>query len=123
MTSPAPQRGTGSINEPERHALMVAIRPGMRERYLELHAAVWPQVEATLTACNVTNYSIFIRDEILFAYYEYRGRDHDADMARIAEDPTTREWWSHTDPCQSAFFPDLPAGERWADLQEVWHLP
>ncbi|UZX05416.1 L-rhamnose mutarotase [Arthrobacter sp. CDRTa11] len=95
----------------------------MRERYLELHAAVWPQVEATLTACNLTNYSIFIRDEILFAYYEYRGKDHDADMARIAEDPITREWWTHTDPCQSAFFLDLPPNERWAELQEVWHLP
>ncbi|WP_440707953.1 L-rhamnose mutarotase [Herbiconiux sp. YIM B11900] len=107
----------------ERHALVVGVEPGKREEYLELHAAVWPQVEATLSACNVTNYTIFVRGDLLVAYYEYVGEDHDADMARIALDPVTREWWTHTDPCQVALFADLPAGERWAPLTEVWHLP
>lgn len=107
----------------ERHALVVNVRPELREEYLELHAAVWPQVEATLRDCNIGNYSIFILENTLFAYYEYAGEDHDADMARIAQDEVTREWWTHTDPCQVAFGAEAAPGERWRDLTEVWHLP
>lgn len=106
----------------ERHALLVRVKPDKRERYLELHSAVWPQVEATLSDCNVTNYTIFSRDDVLVAYYEYVGPDHDADMLRVAADPITREWWTHTDPCQTAFFENLPEGDMWGEVSEIWHL-
>jgi L-rhamnose mutarotase len=107
----------------ERHGLVVDVVPEKREEYLRLHAAVWPQVEATLQACNVHNYTIFVLENTLFAYYEYTGTDHEADMARIAQDPVTQEWWTHTDPCQTPFGRDAKPGERWRDMQEVWHLP
>lgn len=50
--------------------MIVGMRPELREESLRLHAAVWPQVERTLTSCHVTNYSIFIVENTLFAYYE-----------------------------------------------------
>lgn len=106
----------------ERHGLVVDLVPEKREEYLRLHSAVWPQVEATLTACNVHNYSIFVLENTLFAYYEYTGDDHEADMARIAEDPVTREWWTYTDPCQTPFGTEAAPGDRWRDMREVWHL-
>ena len=106
----------------ERHGLVVNVRPERREEYLELHRAVWPQVEQTLRDAHVTNYSIFLLDDTLFAYYEYVGQDHTADMARIAEDPVTREWWTHTDPCQTPFGGDGSADGGWRDAEEVWHL-
>ncbi len=106
----------------ERHALVVGVRPERREEYLELHRNVWPQVEQTLRDANVTNYSIFIVGDTLFAYYEYVGDDHAADMARIAEDPVTREWWTHTDPCQVRIVEERDAGALWQPLDEVWHL-
>ncbi|WP_265520383.1 L-rhamnose mutarotase [Oerskovia flava] len=108
----------------ERHGQVVRITPGMRERYLELHAAVWPEVEATLSTHHVTNYTIFIHGELLFAYYEYVGADHDADMARIAADPVTQEWWTHTDPCQTPVEapPGTPPGTPWSEMTEAWHL-
>lgn len=106
----------------ERHALIVGVRPELRDEYLRLHAAVWPQVEQTLSACHVTNYSIFIVEHTLVAYYEYTGTDHDADMARIAEDPVTREWWTHTDPCQVRIAPEKVPGALWQPLEEIWHL-
>jgi L-rhamnose mutarotase len=106
----------------ERHALVVGVRPEKREEYLELHSAVWPQVEKTLSDCNVTNYSIHIVENMLFAYYEYVGTDHAADMARIAEDEVTREWWTHTDPCQVRIVPETDPGAVWQPLREVWHL-
>lgn len=107
---------------PERHALVVGVRPERREEYLALHRAVWPQVEATLTACHVTNYSIFLTGDTLFAYYEYTGEDHDIDMARIAEDPATREWWTHTDPCQVRIAEERVADALWQPIDEIWHL-
>lgn len=106
----------------QRYAFVVNVVPDLREEYLRLHAAVWSQVEDTLRACNVTNYTIFILEDTLFAYYEYVGTDHDADMALIGQDPGTREWWTHTDPCQTAFGRDAREGERWRAMDEVWHL-
>jgi L-rhamnose mutarotase len=106
----------------QRHGLVVNVVPGRRADYLRLHSTVWAQVEQTLRDCNVTNYTIFIREDTLFAYYEYVGTDHAADMARIAQDPVTQEWWTHTDPCQTAFGREAADGERWRVMQEVWHL-
>jgi L-rhamnose mutarotase len=105
----------------ERYASCVRLRPEYRERYLELHAQVWPEVESTLAAANIRNYTIFLRGDMLFSYYEYVGADHAADQARIRADPATQRWWQLTDPCQERL-PDTPEGEQWAPLTEVWHL-
>jgi L-rhamnose mutarotase len=99
----------------------IRVRPEHRERYLELHSAVWPEVEATLTACNIRNYTIWRLDDLLFASFEYVGDDYAADMARIAADPDTQRWWHETDPCQERL-PGTPEGEQWRTLPEVWHL-
>ena len=58
---------------------------------------------------------------LLFAYYEYVGTDHDADMAAMAEDDQTRAWWELTGPCQH---PVEGAGpeEWWAAMEEVFHV-
>lgn len=107
----------------QRHGQVVNVRPDKRDEYRRLHAAVWPAVEATLTRCNVRNYSIFLLDDTLFAYYEYVGDDHAADMARIAADPVTREWWTLTGPCQEPWGSVPPDGRGpWRDATEVWHL-
>jgi len=106
----------------ERHALVVGVRPERRKEYLELHSSVWPQVEANLRDCKIENYSIFIDGDVLFAYYEYVGDDHDADLARVGDDPVTREWWTHTDPCQVRITDERDPGALWQPLDEVWHL-
>ena len=54
----------------ERYASCVRLRPEHRERYLELHANVWPEVESMLAAANIRNYTIFLRGDVLFSYYE-----------------------------------------------------
>lgn len=105
----------------QRHLQLVGVRPEKREEYLELHRAVWPEVEQRISASNITNYSIFVLGDRLAAYFEYTGDDFEADMAAMAADPKTREWWALTDPCQVPL-PDAPAGAIWADTTEVWHL-
>lgn len=94
--------------------------PERREEYLRLHAAVWPGVEQALTSANIHQYSIFVHGDLLFAYFEYTGTDLDADLAAIATDPVTREWWTHTDPCQRPLTDT--SGGPWTDMTEVWHL-
>lgn len=107
---------------PDRHAFVVGVRPEKRDEYLVLHSSVWPGVEQILLDCNVRNYSIFIFGGILFAYYEYVGEDHEADIERIAADPVSQEWWKHTDPCQVRIAEERNAGSLWQPLDEVWHL-
>lgn len=106
----------------QRFAFVVDVVPERRQEYLRLHASVWLQVEAALAAHHVTNYTIFILEDTLFAYYEYVGRDHEADMALVDADPVTHEWLRHTDPCQVAFGRTARPEDGWRPLEEVWHL-
>jgi L-rhamnose mutarotase len=104
-----------------RYASCVGLVPERRDQYLQLHAAVWPEVEAMLHEANIRNYTIFLRENTLVGYYEYVGTDHAADLARIAADPATRRWWALTDPCQQRLA-GTPDGQQWAPMTEVWHL-
>ena len=45
---------------------LIKLRPEHREEYLRLHAEVWPEVRAMLTACGLRNFSILLRGELLF---------------------------------------------------------
>jgi L-rhamnose mutarotase len=104
-----------------RFASVIRLRPEKEAEYRELHAAVWPGVLAALTAANVRNYSIFLRDGVLFSYLEYTGSDYAEDLARVAADPTTRQWWQLTDPCQQPV-DSAAQGQWWAPAEEVFHL-
>ena len=82
---------------------LIGLKQDQVEAYERLHAAVWPEVLAMISACHIRNYSIFRHGTLLFAYFEYVGDDYEADMAKMAADPRTREWWTtmkevfHTD--------------------------
>jgi L-rhamnose mutarotase len=71
--------------------------------------------------CNIENYSIFHKDGMLYAYYEYTGNDYKADMAKMAADPKTREWWAIMEPMQDPVS-TRKQGEWWATMEEVFHL-
>jgi L-rhamnose mutarotase len=93
----------------------------MRERYLELHSAVWNTVEAGLRAAHIENYSIFVRGNTLVGYFEYVGDDLAADLAALDDDPDMQRWLALTGPCQVDPEPDQPGGP-WRDLALAWHL-
>jgi L-rhamnose mutarotase len=73
-----------------------------------------------ITGSGIQNYSIFLRDEYLFAYFEYVGDDFERSMQAMAEDPETQRWWELTDPCQEPLR-TAASGERWAGMREVFH--
>jgi len=104
-----------------RFGQIIKVRPEKEAYYRELHAKVWPGILQTIKACNISNYSIFLKDGFLFAYYEYNGKDYAADMAKMAADPLTQTWWAECEPCQRPLDTRRP-GEWWANMDEVFHL-
>jgi L-rhamnose mutarotase len=104
-----------------RHGQLIGITPGNLAEYKRYHAKVWTEILAKITECNIRNYSIYYRDGLLFAYYEYIGTDYDADMAKIAADPRTQDWWAIQKPLQSPLSTRAD-GEWWAEMEEVFHI-
>lgn len=106
----------------KRYGSVIGVSEEKKAEYIRLHAAVWPEVLATITACNIRNYSIFLKEpeNILFSYFEYVGEDFEGDMAKMAADPKTQEWWDVCKPCQRPF-ETRKDGEWWADMPEVFH--
>jgi L-rhamnose mutarotase len=105
----------------KRYGQIIGVKPEHFEEYKKYHAAVWPEVLKMITACNIRNYSIFHKDNQLFAYFEYHGTDFAADMAKMAADPTTQKWWAVMEPMQQPV-ETRKAGEWWANMDEVFHL-
>jgi L-rhamnose mutarotase len=104
-----------------RLGLVIKLAPDAEEEYRRLHSAVWPGVLGRLEASGVRNYSIFLRDGFLFAYFEYVGDDYERDMAVIAADPESQRWWKLTDPLQQPVA-TAAEGEWWAPMDEVFHM-
>ncbi|MFV0378773.1 MAG: L-rhamnose mutarotase [Mangrovibacterium sp.] len=105
----------------KRFGQIIGVKPEHFEKYREYHAAVWPEILEKIKECNIQNYSIFHKDGQLFAYLEYTGDDFDADMAKMAADKKTQEWWAIMEPMQQPV-KNRQAGEWWATMDEVFHL-
>ena len=103
-----------------RFGQVLKLRPEHQETYVREHAAVWPGVLARIEKSRIRNYSIFLRDGILFAYFEYTGSDFDADMRAMAADPETQRWWALMEPMQEKW-PTATAQDWWAKMTEVFH--
>ena len=109
-----------SVVEGQRLGRLIRLKPAYRERYIVLHKHPFPEVLEQIRASNIRNYSIFLAEHRLFSFFEYVGSDFAADMAAMAEDPTTQDWWTLTDPMQESLLP-ADADERWATMTEFYH--
>ena len=121
----ANERAALRVRKVARHGSVIGVKRETLDRYIELHADVWPGVLKRIEQCNIHNYSIYLGELddgnlYLFAYYEYTGDDFEADMKKMAADPTTRQWWKETDPLQIPQKKRKP-GEHWMTMREVFH--
>jgi L-rhamnose mutarotase len=115
-------------NEPthiQRYASITGLKPEKLTYYKKLHANAWPAVLKKIKACNIQNYSIYLKkvqdNYYLFSYFEYSGSDFSADMKKMADDPVTQRWWKETDPCQQPL-PEAAAKKQiWTAMEEVFH--
>jgi L-rhamnose mutarotase len=104
----------------KRYGQVVKLRAEHRDEYVRRHAEVWSGVLKRIRQSNIRNYSIFLRDGVLFAYFEYVGSDFAADMRAMAADPETQRWWSIMEPMQEKW-PTAGAEEWWSNMTEVFH--
>jgi L-rhamnose mutarotase len=104
----------------KRLGMTLRLKPGAAESYRKYHESVWPEVLAMLRQCNIRNYSIYLKDDVLFAYLEYHGSDIKKDWATMAAHKKTQEWWAIMQPLQDPL-PTRKDGEWWAEMDEVFH--
>ena len=107
----------------KRMGMVIGLNAEKVEEYRQLHANVWPGVLSRISACNIRNYTIFLREpeNLLFGYWEYHGSDFEADAALMAADPETQRWWEVCMPCQKPL-ETRKEGEWWAMMEDVFHL-
>jgi len=105
-----------------RHGSVIGIKAEHIAEYKRLHAAVWPDVLRQIKDSKISNYSIYLREpeNLMFSYFEYTGSDFAGDMARMAADPRTQEWWAVCMPLQDPLKTNKD-DEWWGSMEEVFH--
>jgi L-rhamnose mutarotase len=118
LTGCAPQSGV------QRYGMVIGVKPEKLDEYKKLHAKVWPEVLDQIKKSHIRNYSIYLSQingqYYLYSYFEYTGKDYQADMAAMAKDPKTQEWWEVCKPCQIPL-PNRAKDEWWMAIDEVFH--
>ncbi len=105
----------------KRFGQVIRLKPKGMAEYVRLHRQVWPDVLKTISECHITNYSIYLKDNILFTYFEYMGCDYDSDMEKMASHEQTQKWWAVVKPLMEPLQTATP-GEFWASMDEIFHL-
>ncbi|MFN0194311.1 MAG: L-rhamnose mutarotase [Aestuariivirga sp.] len=103
--------------------MVIGLQADKVAEYKKLHADVWPEILSLISKCNITNYSIFLKEpeNLLFAYWEYVGTDFHADSAKMLGNQKMVDWWKVCTPCQKPF-DTRKEGEWWAMMEQVFYL-
>jgi L-rhamnose mutarotase len=104
-----------------RFGQVIRVRPEAEAEYRKIHVKIWPVIEEAIAEAGIRNYSIFLKDGMLFAYFEYHGPDaeYEARMARLAQASRESGWWDLTESMQEPLETRQP-GEWWANMEEVF---
>ncbi len=97
---------------------IIGLKKEFEERYIVLHRHTFPRVLEQIRRSNITDYTIFLHNSLLFSHMVYSGEDFKKDMNAIGQDSTTREWWKLTDSMQEPL-ENRNEGEWWTGL-ELW---
>jgi L-rhamnose mutarotase len=101
--------------------MVIGIQPERVDEYRKMHAAVWPEILGVLREHHVSNYSIFLKDDLLFAYLEYTGKDFARDLKKMGDEPVMQAWYTLCGPCQKPLETRRP-GEWWAGMDQVFFM-
>ncbi|CAG7657698.1 L-rhamnose mutarotase [Actinacidiphila bryophytorum] len=104
----------------KRVCFLLKVRQERLAEYRERHAAVWPEMQAALTATGWHNYSLFLRDDgLLVGYLE----TEDFERARAAMDRTevNARWQKEMAGCFEELDGAAPDAAM-VPLSEVFHL-
>lgn len=106
----------------KRFGQVIRLRPEVEEEYKRIHVKIWDEIEDAIRVSGIVNYSIYLKDGWLFAYFEYTGPDDEfnARMETLANAPRMQEWWGITKAMQIPL-ETRAEGEWWANMEEVFH--
>lgn len=106
----------------KRFGQTIHLRAELEAEYRKIHVKIWPEIEDAIHISGITNYSIFLKDHVMFAYFEYTGPDTEFDqrMGDLANALRMQEWWQLTKAMQIPL-PNRAEGEWWANMEEVFH--
>jgi L-rhamnose mutarotase len=101
-----------------RKAFIMTLDPGQEDEYRRRHNPIWPELESTLKAHGVHNYSIFLdrAGHKLFAYVEI---EDEARWRAIARTDVCRRWWAAMKDVMATNPDNSPVA---VELGEVFHL-
>ncbi|HUA57458.1 MAG TPA: L-rhamnose mutarotase [Verrucomicrobiae bacterium] len=102
-----------------RYAFKLRIKADKIAEYEREHTRVWPELLAKLKAVGISDYSIFRRGQDLTLVL--RVDDFEKAWDELDRDPVNQRWQEFMAPLFEAV-PDKQDGERFAMLQEVFHL-
>jgi len=76
-----------------RKAFVMSVHPGKQKEYRDCHDPIWTELEQTLKAHGVHNYSIFLHEPTcqLFGYVEIESEQH---WDAVAGTDVCRRWWA-----------------------------
>ncbi len=94
------------------------LKPGMEKEYERRHAAIWPELKASLSESGVSNYSIYWDKEtnILFAYQEVEGDSGSQDLGNTE---IVKKWWDYMADIMEVNPDNSPVS---IPLPEVFHM-
>jgi L-rhamnose mutarotase len=105
----------------KRIAMLLKIRSGKKNDYLEVHKHVWPEILTALKDANIHNNSTFVNDDLLLMYLEYTGNDFAADWKKYGENPKFLEWFGILKNYLEPYEQPVPP-LKWSVLEEAFHV-
>ena len=97
---------------------IIGLKKEFEEQYIALHKHTFPEVLDRIHKSDICDYSIFLKDGILFSHMVYNGTDYEADMKAMGTDQSTRDWWKLTDTMQQPL-ESRKENEWWAGIN-LW---
>jgi L-rhamnose mutarotase len=101
-----------------RKAFVMSVHKGQEEEYERRHRPIWAELEETLNAHGVHNYSIFLEPETrsLFGYAEIESEEK---WAAIASTEVCKRWWTYMKDIMPSNPDHSPVMKP---LKEVFHI-
>lgn len=103
----------------QRLAFKMYLKAGKAAVYQERHNALWPSLQQLLKEAGVSEYSIFLDEElnILFAFQKVSGEGGSQDLS---DHPIVQEWWAFMADIMETNADNSPVS---VPLREVFYLP
>jgi L-rhamnose mutarotase len=96
----------------KRYAIVMNMKPGMKEEYKRRHDALWPEMRDLLAECGFANYSIWNAGEQLFQYFEIEDL---ARAARILKRSDVKKRWDE-------YMKDIIDEAHAVDMEEMFYF-